>query len=58
MTGGRAITTEDEFRDRINALLETARRNDVSVEGAWSCRRTEGQSDYEVLVTEVVHRTE
>lgn len=56
MSEAPPVTTEDEFRDHLNTLLETARENDIPMKGSWRCRRTADPSDYEVLITEVVPR--
>jgi hypothetical protein len=54
MTVNSDPTTRAEFRDRLDDLIADARRNDVDVEGGWACRETADQSDYEVLISEVI----
>lgn len=50
----RAVTTEAEFVDRLNELLDSARQNGVGIEGGWSCEQTHDPLDYEVLISAVV----
>jgi hypothetical protein len=45
------VTTTDEFRSRLTALLRDAHENGVSVNGGWECRNGDGAPDWEAVVT-------
>jgi hypothetical protein len=45
------VTTADEFRTALTALLRAAHENDVPVSGGWECRNGDGAPDWEAVVT-------
>jgi hypothetical protein len=45
------VTTTDEFRSRLTALLRDAHENGVSVSGGWECRNGDEAPDWEAVVT-------
>lgn len=44
------ITTQDDFHRRLEAVVAEALRNDVTIEGGWTCCNTTDQYDYDVNV--------
>ena len=48
------VTTEAEFSDQLDELLDSARHNDINIEGGWSCHPKNDSADYEVLISAVV----
>lgn len=41
------------LRTRLIALLEQAEREGVSVAGGWTCRSDDGETDWDVVITEL-----
>lgn len=47
------ITTDEEFNDALNDLIQTAYANDVGVEGGWECRTSTADPDWDIVILEV-----
>lgn len=47
------VTTDDEFRAALTALLASAHENDVTVGKPWLCRTDDGVPDWEATVVEL-----
>lgn len=53
-SGTNPITTEAEFKTALEALLATARRNDINPRGSWVYRNgDESGEDWEVEIYEL-----
>lgn len=53
MNDFEAVTTDEEFNDALNGLIQSAHANDVDVEGGWECRTRSGNPDWDVVILEV-----
>lgn len=47
------ITTDAEFETALNAIVDAAKANGVTVEGGWTCNGS-GDTVWDVVITEVV----
>ena len=48
------VRTETEFINRLDELVESARQNNVEIEGGWSAQPPADSLNYEVLISAVV----
>lgn len=47
------ISDSDSLNAALTNVLASARENDVTVVGGWSCRNDDGKSDFEVVISEL-----
>lgn len=54
MTGAdSSLETPTDLEDELHALLRRAQMNGIDVAGAWECQNGDGNSDWDIVVTEV-----
>lgn len=53
MTENPQLTSREEFRAELHAVLRRAYEDGIEIKGGYECRNGDGHPDWDVVVTEV-----